>query len=89
MGLAGTEVAIGRDETESQLVHASRFVAEIRKESLRVIGPESARRPESPRSPIAFAEPRPTWSRAPNRPASAIGGGSVAKDIGPLLGGKV
>jgi len=40
MGLAGTEVAIGRDETESQLEHASRFVAEIRKECLRSIGPE-------------------------------------------------
>lgn len=36
----GTEVAIGRDETESQLEHASRFVAEIRKECLRLIGPE-------------------------------------------------
>ena len=36
----GTEVAIDRDETESQLEHASRFVAEIRKECLRSIGPE-------------------------------------------------
>jgi uncharacterized protein (UPF0332 family) len=36
----GTEVAIGRDETERQPEHASRFVEEIRKESLRVIGPE-------------------------------------------------
>lgn len=36
----GTEIAIGRDETESQLEHASLFVAEIRKEWLRVIGPE-------------------------------------------------
>jgi hypothetical protein len=40
MGLAGTEVAIGRDETESQLEHASRFVAGIRKECLHLMGPE-------------------------------------------------
>jgi len=40
MCLAGTEVAIGRDETETQLEHAFRFVAEIRKECLRLIGPE-------------------------------------------------
>jgi uncharacterized protein (UPF0332 family) len=36
----GTEVTIVREETESQLEHASRFVAEIRKECLRLIGPE-------------------------------------------------
>jgi uncharacterized protein (UPF0332 family) len=36
----GTEVAIDREETESQLEHASHFVAEIRKECLRLIGPD-------------------------------------------------
>lgn len=36
----GTEIAISRDETESQLEHASLFVAEIRKECLRLISPE-------------------------------------------------
>ena len=36
----GTEVNITQEETASQLEHASRFVAEIRKECLRLIGPQ-------------------------------------------------
>jgi uncharacterized protein len=36
----GTKLAISRDETESQLEHAFRFVAETRKECLRLIGPQ-------------------------------------------------
>ena len=36
----GTEMTVSRGETEIQLEHASRFVAEIRKECLRLIGAE-------------------------------------------------